>query len=62
MQLKHFKMLFKAYGEETMKKSNVFTWHKGFKESSHVEITNEDNVHHFLDIKGTVHFKFIPQG
>jgi hypothetical protein len=36
------------------------------QESSHVEITNEDNAHHFLltsfDIKGTLHFEFIPQG
>jgi hypothetical protein len=32
------------------------------QESSHIEITNEDNVHHFLRYQGTVHFEFIPQG
>jgi hypothetical protein len=24
--------------------------------------TNEDNAHHFLEIKDVVHFEFIPQG
>jgi hypothetical protein len=32
------------------------------QKSSHGEITNEDNAYHFLRIKGTVHFEFIPQG
>jgi hypothetical protein len=31
------------------------------QESSHVEITNEDNTHHFFDNKGLVHFDCIPQ-
>jgi len=31
-------------------------------ESFHVRITSEDNVHHFLNIKGIIHFEFIPQG
>jgi hypothetical protein len=41
-------VLSEAYGGEAMKKSNVLEWHKRFKESSHVETTNEENVHHFL--------------
>jgi hypothetical protein len=31
-----------------MKKSSVSDWHKRFKESAHVDITHEDNDHHFL--------------
>jgi hypothetical protein len=30
------------------------------QDSSHVEITNEDTAHHFLHIKSSVHFEFIP--
>jgi hypothetical protein len=41
-------MISEAYGVEATKKSSVFEWHKWFKESWHVEITNEDNAHHFL--------------
>jgi len=41
-------MLSKACEGEAMKKSNVSEWHKRFTENSHVEITNEDNEHHFL--------------
>jgi hypothetical protein len=32
------------------------------QESSHIEITNEDNVMSFFDVEGTVHFEFIPHG
>jgi hypothetical protein len=42
-------------------KVKCFEWHKWFKESSHVEITTEDNAHYFVT-NGTVHFEFIPQG
>jgi hypothetical protein len=27
-----------------------------------VKISYEDSVHHFFNIKGIVHFEFIPQG
>jgi hypothetical protein len=55
-------MLSEAYGGEAMKISSVLEWHKWFKENSHVKITNKDNVHHFLQYQGYVHFEFIPQG
>jgi len=33
---------------QAMKKSNVYEWYKWLKGSSQVEITNEDDAHHFL--------------
>jgi hypothetical protein len=41
-------MLSEAYGGEAMKESRA----ERFKESSRVEITNEDDVHHFLRYQG----------
>jgi hypothetical protein len=41
-------VLFEAYGGEAVKNPSVFEWHKQFSVVLHVEITNEDNVHHFL--------------
>jgi uncharacterized metal-binding protein len=41
-------MLSKDYEQEDMKRASVSEWHKQFKESSHVKITNEDNAHYFL--------------
>jgi hypothetical protein len=41
-------VLSEAYGRDAMKKSSIFERHKRFKEGSHVEITNEENAHHFL--------------
>jgi hypothetical protein len=37
-----------TYGGDAMNKSNLSEWHKLFKKSSYVEITNEENAHHFL--------------
>jgi hypothetical protein len=37
---------------QAVKKSSVSEWHNRFKESSHVEITDEDNAHHFLRYEG----------
>jgi hypothetical protein len=38
--------------DEKLKKSNVFEWHKLFKEGLHIEITNEDIAHHILQYEG----------
>jgi len=45
-------MLSDAYGEEAMKKSSVFVWHKRFRDSSHIEIANGENAHHFPQYQG----------
>jgi len=47
-----YAMLSMAYGGEAMKRSSVSELHKWFKVSLHVEITNEDNAHHFLCYQG----------
>jgi hypothetical protein len=41
-------LLSEAYGVEDVKKSSILEWHKWFKESLHVKITNEEYAHHFL--------------
>jgi hypothetical protein len=38
-------MLSEAYGGG---ESSVFEWHIWFRETSHFEIVNEDDAHHFL--------------
>jgi hypothetical protein len=40
-------ILSEAYGG-AMNRPSAFGLHKCFTESSHIEITNEDNAHHFL--------------
>jgi hypothetical protein len=47
-----FAMLSEAYGYEAVKSPSVFEWYKRFKDSSHAEITHEDNAHHFLRYQG----------
>jgi hypothetical protein len=42
------KILSEAYGGELRKKSSVFEWCKRLKESSHVEIKNENIACHFF--------------
>jgi len=55
-------ILSKAYGGEAVKKLIALEWQKRSKVSSHVEITNESNAHHFLWYQGIVHFELISQG
>jgi hypothetical protein len=43
------------YEGKAMKKSSVFEWHEQFKESLHIEITNEDHAHNF-DMNGVGYF------
>jgi hypothetical protein len=52
MQLHNCALHSKAYGGKAMKKSSVFIWYKWFKESLHVEITDEDSAHHILQYQG----------
>jgi hypothetical protein len=44
--------ILEAYGGEVMEKSSVSELYKRLKESSHVEITNENNAHRFLRHRG----------
>jgi hypothetical protein len=54
--------LAKAYGEVTMKNSKVFVWHRLFKEGSMSKSQIKTLTVTFFDIKGVVHYQFIPQG
>jgi hypothetical protein len=36
--------------------------HPMTQETLHIKIIYEDNAHHYLHIKGIVHFEFIPKG
>jgi hypothetical protein len=41
-----------AYRGEALKMSSIFEWYVPFKESSHIEITNDNHTHHFLRYQG----------
>jgi hypothetical protein len=45
-------LLYEAYRGEALKKSCAFEWHNWFKGNMHVDITNEDNAHYFLQHQG----------
>jgi hypothetical protein len=45
-----------------MKKSSVFEWHKQFKEDHISKLQMKAMLITFFNIKGIVHFEFIPQG
>jgi hypothetical protein len=51
-----------TYAGEAMKKSSVFEWHKQFKVGHTLKSQMKTKLITFLDIKGIVHFEFIPQG
>jgi hypothetical protein len=53
-----YTMLYEAYEVKTMKNSSAFGWHSGSKRVAR----NADIAITFFDIKGIVHFEFIPQG
>jgi len=41
-------MLSEAYGGEVTRKPSVCEWHTWFKQSSYIEIVNEENYNYFL--------------
>jgi hypothetical protein len=49
---RHLYKVSEVYGEEGLKNSSVFEWHKWFKEISYVKITNEGNAQDFPQIQG----------
>jgi hypothetical protein len=59
-------MFSEAYGEESVKNSSVFVWHKWVKEGCRKACMLKSQMKTllviFYDIKGTIHFEFIPQG
>jgi hypothetical protein len=56
-------LLSEAYGEEAMKNSSVFEWHKYIFKEGHVsELQMKTVLITCISIKGIVHFEFIPQG
>jgi len=55
-------MLSEFYEGEAMKKSGAFEWHKRFKCVRMSKPHMKTMLITFFDIKGIVHFEFIPQG
>jgi hypothetical protein len=53
--------LSKAYGGESVQKSRVFSGINGLKRSRMSKSQMKTVLITFFDIKGTVHFEFIPQ-
>jgi hypothetical protein len=55
-------MLSEAYWGGAMKKWSVFEWHEGVKGACMSKSLIKMMLTTFFDIKGIVHFEFIPQG
>jgi hypothetical protein len=55
-------MLSKAYGEDTMKKSSVLSGTNSWNRAHTSKSQMKTMLIIFFDIKGTIHFEFIPQG
>jgi hypothetical protein len=57
-----YAMFSEAYGEEAVKNTSVLEWNTRLKESSNIEITNEDNAYHFVLYQSycslRIHFTF----
>ncbi|GBM08018.1 Histone-lysine N-methyltransferase SETMAR [Araneus ventricosus] len=52
-------MLKKAYGNDGMKKTAVYEWHKRFREG---QKQRESDVGVFFDYDYVIHYEFIPEG
>jgi hypothetical protein len=62
MQVNTCAMLSEAHGGEAMKEPSVLVWHKQFKECRMSKSQMKTMLNTFFDIKGIVHFEFIPLG
>jgi hypothetical protein len=55
-------ILSEDYGGDAIKKSSVSEWHRRSKEARMLKLQMKKMAIVFFNIKGTVHFKFFPQG